>query len=147
MQDVIEKAALWKEAISHYDQAVADIAQIIISMSEAKKAGEEWKLDDMKKEHKTKINGLNEEYVFVETAQDNLVMAILSQPNSDTKNILMSLMTRSPYFAGLDEKATEALSAKAKDSKDLKSVAYVHDIYVDHIKMMADKIIELIDKS
>jgi len=134
-KSIVNYAKNWEKTIQKYNEAVLTASSLLEEIEE--------KWDDEKKEiYQKKLELLNTLHLKAEKTQVDIIKEIAFLENSPLKRQLIGLVSQPPYFAGLDEKLLETIT----DSKtpNINSVLYLHEIYVEHVKLVSGKIIKLL---
>ena len=138
-QKLINKIKQWRISLDKYDKAAINAAKDTLKISEARNDNEVWKLEELKTKYKESILKLEQQDVLTEKIREEAIRASNEIDDKYLRGSVIQLLMSTPEFAGLDEKAFEAIKS---DSPSLDTVSHVHQIYIEHSKMIADKILE-----
>ena len=127
--EVIEKTKKWKESIERYDETVQDVSKSII---QSYKGDTELDCDKLLK--------IDEQHAISLICFSETITSLKSIENKKTRKTAAELLTMEPEFAGLDTKALLAIHT----NENIESVFYLHEIFIEHSKLIADKIIKLL---
>lgn len=91
---------------------------------------------------KNKITVVDTNFSELYKIINDLAKEIVLVEDADTRLILLSVVLSTPDYAGLDKLADKAL-VSPKSIDDLKCVFFANDIFIEHVKITADKIINI----
>ena len=139
MNKSIEKCAKnWQKTIQEYNLIVLETSKLLKKLDVERD-------QETQKQYYDNLNHLNDYYTSIEKIQIDIIKEIALLETSPLKRQLIGLISQPPFFAGLDVKSIETINKPEKTNMD--TIMCLHEVYIEHIKLVSSKIIELLEKN
>jgi len=145
-EQIAQKTKEWLGNINNYDKMINKTAKSVVEMTEAQTTNENWEESESKRKFEENCKKLDEINNTMLETQKELIITIANLKDPTLKKILLNIILTEPDYAGLDQKAISVIETENNSITDMKPVEFIHEIYVEHIKLMVNKIIDLLKK-
>ena len=140
---IIDKVKELEKTIDDYDTATLLAAEATNLLAKTNSETDEKKVEQLEQEYEESVKELEEMGSKCFNLQDEIVISIATEvENKKLRGSLVALMLSRPDFAGLDQKAMEELG---QNKPATESITYVHQIFIEHSKMVARKTIQALE--
>jgi len=135
-EEIIRKINRWRTAIEKYDEISCEAAEATLEFSETQFQ------ENLEKKHLRFVKKMEKQHQVVDNLHSEAVILITEKiDDKELRTALITMLMTPPDFAGLEKKAFEAMTSPGADTK---AILYAHQIYIEHSKMIANKIVRML---
>ena len=146
--EIVDKIINFKKATKTLETRITAAAKLAvecskISLGQYAEIDEETELK-IREKYTKKIDKLNEQYTIISNLQKDIIKLLSTEEKDPIQQQLLKIFLATPDYAGLDQSAEHTLKTGLLDEQDLQSILFMHDILIEHIKLVSRKAIKLI---